>query len=422
MAILAVAMGATVATALLTVSLNIREKVSRELRTYGANLLIIPMEDLSLLEWEGVDFKKEAESRGGFQTRPYIQESDLIRLKKTFWRNNILGFSPLLEADVQVKGRRRTLVGTWFDREMEIEGERVQVGMKWLRPWWEVRGRWVSGEGECMVGARLARREGIEIGDEVEIEVGSIHESQPLEKERDELTLQKLMVVGIISTGGPEENRIFTDLHFVQNLVHQPGGVGKVEVSALLFPEDELARKDPEKMTQEEYEKWSCRPYLLNIARDLEDVIPRSRAIPIRQIVQSEGVILSKIKFLFLFVTLIALTAGTLGVMATMTASVLERRKEIGYLKALGAGNGAISALFLGEAGIIGLSGGVIGYLIGILFAYWIGVWVFQSMISPRVVVLILVLLLSVGISFLATLLPLRKATGILPASVLKGG
>ncbi|MCH7761534.1 ABC transporter permease, partial [candidate division TA06 bacterium] len=125
MAILAVAMGATVATALLTVSLNIREKVSRELRTYGANLLIVPMEDLSLLEWEGVDFKKEAESRGGFQTRPYIQESDLIRLKKTFWRNNILGFSPLLEADVQVKGRRRTLVGTWFDREMEIEGERV---------------------------------------------------------------------------------------------------------------------------------------------------------------------------------------------------------------------------------------------------------------------------------------------------------
>ena len=428
MAILAVAMGATVATALLTVSLNIREKVSRELRTYGANLLIVPMEDLSLLEWEGVDFKKDAGSRGGFQTRPYIQESDLIRLKKTFWRNNILGFSPLLEADVQVKGRRRTLVGTWFDREMEIEGERVQVGMKWLRPWWEVQGRWVGDESqagmpvapECMVGARLARREGIEIGDEIEIE--AIHDSQPLEKERDELPLQKLKVVGIISTGGPEENRIFTDLHFVQNLVHQPGGVGKVEVSALLFPDDELARKDPEKMTPEEYEKWSCRPYLFNIASDIEDVIPRSRAIPIRQIVQSEGVILSKIQFLILFVTLIALIAGTLGVMATMTASVLERRKEIGYLKALGAGNGAISALFLGEAGIIGLSGGVIGYLIGILFAYWIGAWVFQSMISPRVVVLILVLLLSVGISFLATLLPLRKAAGILPASVLKGG
>jgi putative ABC transport system permease protein len=107
--------------------------------------------------------------------------------------------------------------------------------------------------------------------------------------------------------------------------------------------------------------------------------------------------------------------------MATMTASVLERRKEIGFLKALGAGNWEISLLFLGEAGIIGILGGFIGFGLGILFSIWIGEWVFNSTITPRIVVLVVVLLLSVGISFVASLMPLRKAAGILPAAVLKG-
>jgi putative ABC transport system permease protein len=433
MAILAVAMGASVMTALLSVSLDIREKVNRELRTYGANLLVVPQEDLSLLEWEGVDYNPgtgKNDLHGGL----FLQEKDLLRLKKTFWRNHILGFVPLLETDIQLNGRRRTLVGTWFDREMELKDEKYHFGIKSLRPWWEVEGRWVTEEpgdaemSECMIGSSLAQREGFKLGDEIEINIGDTETPElssgsglAMPAGRQDMPGEKFKIVGIVSTGGSEEHQIFTDIHHVQQIVDHPGRVGKVEVSALLYPEDELARKDPETMSKDEYEKWYCRPYLSNITNEIEDVIPYSKAVPIRQIAQTEGVILSKIEYLILFVTLVALFTGALGVMATMTASVLERRKEIGFLKALGAGNWEISLLFLGEAGIIGILGGVIGFGLGILFSIWIGELVFNSTITPRIVVLVVVLLLSVGISFIASLLPLRKAAGILPASVLKG-
>jgi putative ABC transport system permease protein len=421
MAILAVAMGASVMTALLSVSLDIREKVNRELRTYGANLLVVPQEDLSLLEWEGVDYNPGG-GKGDLRGSLFLQEGDLLRLKKTFWRNHILGFVPLLETDIHLNGRRRTLVGTWFDREMELEDEKYRFGIKSLRPWWEVEGRWVNEESgdsempECMIGSSLAQREGFKLGDEIEINIGA----SETRSERG-ISGRKSTIVGIVSTGGSEEHQIFADIHHVQQIVEHPGRVGKVEVSALLYPDDELARKDPETMSKDEYEKWYCRPYLSNITNEIEDVIPYSKVVPIRQIAQTEGVILSKIEYLILFVTLVALFTGALGVMATMTASVLERRKEIGFLKALGAGNWEISLLFLGEAGIIGILGGFIGFGLGILFSIWIGEWVFNSTITPRIVVLVVVLLLSVGISFVASLMPLRKAAGILPAAVLKG-
>ena len=429
MAILAVAMGASVATTLLSVSLSIREKVSQELRTYGANLLVVPTEDINLMEWEGTDYRREG-GKGGEEKRGIFLEGDLPKLKKVFWRNHILNFSPLLEADVQFNGRRTTLVGTWFDHELVVEGERYRLGMKGLRTWWEVVGGWVEDESieskeslepieskdyagwECMVGAELARREEIEIVEDIEIIGGA----------NVDLPHQQLKVRGIISTGGPEENQIFTDLHFVQNLLQIPGGVERTEVSALLYPEDELSRKNPDEMTPDEYEKWYCRPYLSNVAKDIEGVIPYSRVVPIRQIAQSEGIILSKIEFLFLFFTLISLSASGLGVMATMMSSVLERRKEIGYLKAMGAGNGEISLLFLGEAGMIGILGGFIGFSLGILISHWMGEIVFHSSISLRGVVFVIILLLSIGVSFISSIVPLRKAAQILPVAVLKGG
>jgi putative ABC transport system permease protein len=107
--------------------------------------------------------------------------------------------------------------------------------------------------------------------------------------------------------------------------------------------------------------------------------------------------------------------------MTTMVTSVIERQKEIGLMKSVGAENKKIISLFLSEATIIGIIGGVLGYLIGILLAQFIGFSVFSMSITPRFEVIPISIGISVGVALLASILPVRRAVSIEPAIVLRG-
>jgi len=131
--------------------------------------------------------------------------------------------------------------------------------------------------------------------------------------------------------------------------------------------------------------------------------------------------ILGKIEDMMFLVTIVALLASALGVMTTMTTSVIERRKEIGLMKSVGAENKSIVSLFLSEAALIGIIGGFLGYIIGIILSQFIGMSVFGTSISPRLEVIPIALGISVGVSLLASILPVRKAVGVEPAIVLRG-
>jgi len=137
--------------------------------------------------------------------------------------------------------------------------------------------------------------------------------------------------------------------------------------------------------------------------------------------VRAEMEILEKIENLMLLVAVVALAASALGVMTTMTTSVVERTKEIGMMKAIGAEKSKIASLFLLEALIIGLIGGIVGYLAGLGVAQFIGMSVFNSSVSPKLEVLPLVLGISIGIAVLASAIPVRRAISIEPAKVLRG-
>jgi putative ABC transport system permease protein len=104
-----------------------------------------------------------------------------------------------------------------------------------------------------------------------------------------------------------------------------------------------------------------------------------------------------------------------------MTTSVIERQKEIGLMKSVGAEDKKIVALFLSEAAIIGAIGGILGYIIGNILAQIIGMSVFSTSITPRLEVLPIALGLSIGISLLASALPVRRAMKVEPAIVLRG-
>ncbi|KKM09558.1 ABC transporter permease [Clostridiales bacterium PH28_bin88] len=416
LAVVTIAFGASLATAMLNVMLGIGDKINRELKTYGANLLVVPQVETLPVEIGGIDFNPLAD-------RQYIDEAEIPKMKTVFWAHNIIGFAPYLDmtVDLPESGRQAVLVGTWFDRQLDLPtGESFRTGVRQIKPWWEISGEWVddvaSGNGRtAMVGHGLAAELGLKPGDRLRVA------AETAEGRRE----AELDVQGILNSGGEDDDRVLVPLPLVQELLGLAGKVARVEVSALTTPENELARKaaaDPRALTTKEYETWYCTAYVSSIAYQIEEAIPGVKAKPVLQVSESEGVILGKIQLLMLLLTLAALISSALGISSLMTTKVLERSREIGLLKAVGAEDGAVLLLFLAEATAAGLLGGGLGYGLGVGFAQLIGRTVFAAEIPLNSMVIPVVLLLSVGIALAGSLSAMRMVIRLRPAEVLRGG
>ncbi|MDO9097977.1 MAG: ABC transporter permease [Candidatus Methanoperedens sp.] len=396
LAVLAVIMGATIASTLLTISYDINDKMGRELKSYGANILLQPS------------------SQGAF-----INESELYKMKTIFWRHNILGYAPYLSDAVRINDREITLGGTYFEEEIKIPGlkktfigERkteekeasFKTGVKTIARWWKVEGEFPS-QGEALAGITAAETFAIKQGDIIKAEF------------KGEVATYK--VSGILSTGGDEDNQIIVPLRDAQKLFGREGKVDRVVVSALTTPEPE-EKIDIAKLPPEDYEIWYCTPYISSIMLQLEEVID-ANAKPIRQVAENEGKLLKKFEWLMLLITGIAMISASLGVSAAMTTSIFERRKEIGLMKAIGADGAQISGLFFAEALVIGVAGGAIGILIGAVLAKLVGMWVFGVSISPSLLAALISGILSVVVALLGSMLPVKRAVEIEPSIILRG-
>jgi len=155
-----------------------------------------------------------------------------------------------------------------------------------------------------------------------------------------------------------------------QELLGLSQGADRVQISALVEPDSSLRADlqglDPSEMTPDQYATWYCSPIMGAVVTQIKEVLPGADVSPIRQISQAEVDFLSKISLLMALLTVMALGGSALAVMTAMTASVMERRAEIGLMKAIGADDGQIASIFLSEAGLIGLAGGAAGYLFGL--------------------------------------------------------
>jgi putative ABC transport system permease protein len=371
-AIIAVVMGASITGALVTTSMNVKEKVGLEFRQYGANILLVPKTESIPVSIGDVDYGAVTEQR-------YLEESDLPKIKEISWAKNVLGYAPYLYSVVTVENQKTVLSGVWFDQ------------IKKISPWWDLSGDWIDDRNDtqcAIIGISISEILGIGIGDTLTISYNDTINN----------SVRSLEVVGIVNTGSSEDNQVFVSLYLAQNLTGLSGKVSTVQVSALCI---------------------GCPVEV--IAEEIEEKIPYAQAKSVKQMVQAEMEILGKIEELMLLIAVVALMASALGVMTTMTTSVVERTKEIGMMKAIGAENSKIAILFLTEAVIIGVIGGLLGYIAGLGVAQFIGMSVFNSSISPRISVLPLVLGISIGVVVLASALPVRRAISIEPAKVLRG-
>ena len=399
----ALALGTAVTMATLSVALDIGDKVGRELRSFGANILVRPQADTLPLEIGGVDLRPLSEGS-------FLAEDDLPKLKRIFWRHHLLSFAPFLQQPAALPGgESAVLVGTWFEKTLAPEeGERFVTGVKVLNPNWQVEGAWPAdtAEPQALAGAALAERHGWKPGDEITLELAG-HTA-------------KLRVSGRLRTGGDEDRQIFVPLSWLQAATGRGKVFRQLQISALVSPDDEFSRRKPESMTPVEFDRWYCTPYVSSIAHQVQEVLPGSRADVVRRVAQAESAILGRVERLLQLVSLAALLGAVLAVWSTMTTTVLERRPEIALMKALGADSFSLSALFLAEAAGLGLVGGALGYGLGLAGAQWIAQSVFGAPVSANPVLLPLMLGLATAAAVVGTLAPLRTVQRTDPALVLK--
>src|SRR5664279_2416875 len=289
----ALALGMAVATAALSVSLDVGDRLAQEFQSLGANLMVTPMADSLPLEIGGVDYRPA-------NAGAYLPEADLGKLKTIFWRFNITAFAPILEVpvDARVKATdgatsgdldsKTTLIGTWSDKNVPVpDGTTYETGIGKTNPWWRVEGKWFADDSQqCLVGEVFARRRGLKVGDTLNIMTSEQGDAIPLE------------IVGILSTGGPEDEAVVASIKTAQQLAGKPGAYRRLYVRALTKPEDAFARRDPKSMTPVEFDRWYCTPYISAIALQISEELKGTDVRVIRRVAEGEGNVLTRVRTL----------------------------------------------------------------------------------------------------------------------------
>jgi putative ABC transport system permease protein len=397
----AITLGVTVATAMIAVATDIGDKINRELRTIGANLIVTPQEDSLDVEIGGVNLKPPTDGA-------FLSEADLPKIKGIFWHNNITGFAPMLPVNAAIErdGKRLdvTLVGTYFAKRILFGTDEFTTGVRSTYPWWKVSGAWPEDSSQqVLLGERLASRLDGKPGDEIT------------------LAGRQLRVSGVLSTGGAEDDEVVAPLGLAQEILGRPDAVKRVYVSALTKPEDAFARRDPKSLSGAIYDRWYCTPYPQAIALQLTEAMSHSHAEQIRQVSQNEGAVLTRIEGLIFLITLAALFSSALAVSAAMATAIFERRAEVGLMKALGAGKLAVASIFFAEATLLALIGGLAGFAVGSVLAHQIGHSIFNSDISIPPVLLPVILAIAVIVTFAGSAAAIRRAVGLDPVFALRG-
>ncbi len=403
-----VALGVSLATAMLNVLLGVGDKVNAELKSYGANINVMPKEASLLGELYDIGEVDQ-------ETGSYLKEEEMPNIKTIFWAYNIVDYAPYLTTKVSVLQNDTSvrLQGTWFEHTFKVKsGSEVTTGMKRLKNWWKVEGEWLkdTDQDQVMVGSEIAQKLKIKLGDGIKLK-GKAKE-------------QEFKVKGIFTSGDQDDDAIFTPLRTAQELADLRGDVSRVEVSALTTPDNDLARKaakNPKSLTVKEWEVWYCTAYVSAISYQLQEVLTDAVAKPIRQVAESEGAILDKVQLLMLLITALSMLGAAMGISNLITASVMERSPEIGLRKAIGSHNLPIVRSILTETAITSLLGALLGYGVGCIFTQIIGYSVFGSFISLSETAIPVVIVMVLLVVLLGSIPAIRYLLSLDPTDVLHG-
>ncbi len=382
LALASLAVGAAITSMLLNLYGDVRRKMTEDFRSYGANVVVTPA---------------PAKTDAVAAESTVMDETSLKPLDQFASETPGASIAPVLYGAVRLSPNAG-------DARLPSFVNVVAVGadfgaLRRLNEGWRESGEAVSSnlpQGECIVGAQLASRLHLKPGDSVQ--VSRLTSAAEADAPQTSPSFSTFRILSILTSGASEDDQVFLPLATLQAILNLPDKVSLVQLN---IPGE---TRDVE-----------------TAVNRLGGLLPGLEVRPIRQIVYSEGKVLGTIRWLLLSLTVLILVIIALCVMATMTAIVLERRKDIGVMKALGAADRLLMRLFMTESASLGLLGGALGYAAGALLARSVGLRLFAVKLSLHAWTLPAVCGLTVALAVIAAQVPVRIVKAIRPAVVLKG-
>ncbi len=305
-----------------------------------------------------------------------LTDGDIAKVEKVFPADEIIGITPYRYEIAKINEQPFMLAGTDL------------VKVQKTRPYWHITGEWPQDDGGVLIGQQVAGVIKLAPGDKFTL-AGT--------DSTGNLYSHDFTVSGIVQTGGAEEGFIFLKRSALDGIMKNQGKIHVIECS-IAAPAEKLAG------------------YAGAIAQD-PSVSPQL----VKQVTRSEETVLGKLQALMYLVTIIVLLLTMICVSTTMMAVVAERRKEIGLKKAIGASSRSIVMEFLGEGAFLGAVGGLMGVLLGYAFAQGISMNVFARKVDFGLWLVPFTIIVSVLLTELACLLPVKNAAEVEPALVLRG-
>lgn len=353
-ALLAIAMGATIISGLVTIYYDIPRQMGKEFRSYGANMLVIP-------------------------TNPdkKITNEQLDEIKSLIPSGKLVGQAPYIYTNAKINEQPYMLAGT------DLKGAKENA------PYWLIDGSWPEKPREVLIGNEVSKALELKEGDKIIINTPKVNGEGSIDT--------NFVVSGVVTTGGKEEELIFMSIDDISQLVKDKN-FDVVEYS-IEAEQNELSK------------------IVSNISQKDGSLTPQM----VKRVTASQDIVLNKLQALVFIVTIIVLFIMMICVSTTMMAVVTERRKEIGLKKALGATNSSVIVDFLGEGAFLGIFGGLLGVVLGYIFANRVSISVFARKVNFLPLLVPMTIIVCIVITIVASLIPVSKTVDIDPALVLRG-
>lgn len=380
--IMAVLLGTAILTSLLNVYLDLSSNISKDLRSFGANIIVLPS--------SGSPIALQGNEKNIDKNK--LVDLDAFKLDENYKKDHIYGYSPYLYGTATIK-----MV------DVVVAGIDVEKALK-INPWWKITGEVPSNKksNEILVGVNVAERVKIGIGDIISLEdsnkIKVDETSSASVRKKNTENPYNFTVKGIVKSNSDDDDKVFVSLGSAQKLYNTSNVASLIQISAL-----------------------TNKMQLTDIINDFKKDNPNLDIKQISKISKAENVVQNKVQWLMLLVVLVSLISTILCVMSTMMTSILERAKEIGIMKAIGAKNKKIAGLFYGEAIFIGLSGGLIGGILGLVISQVISLNVFNTSVTLRYSLILLSAFAGILITVISCSAPIKRALDIDPIVTLRG-
>ncbi len=380
---LAILLGISVIVSVKNITVYSEKAVARELDALGANIMILP-KSATLQDYYSSDMQDE-EFPEEYVTR--LATSDLQGLDN---------LSPKLSIPVEIQGRRQTLTGILPKNEFQAKASWAGAGV-FSRP--QGCGTVNVPGAEAPAKETLVRKRVIDTLTDSEVLLGADVAGSLKIKQGDTLSLlgKPFSVTAILpGTGTVDDSRIFAHLHAVQKLAKKGSVINAIEIIGC------------------------CNEISKGLVQKINMLLPEAKVVTITQIVDTQiktNRMMSRLSVLFLGIIILV---GGASIANYMYANVFERRREIGTLMALGAGSSVVLRMFLMKALVLGLGGGVMGYILGTVMAVVLGPRIAGVPVLPITWLAPLAIGVTTVISLVASYFPARRAARLDPTTALQ--